>query len=164
MILAVYFEMILLVDLKSIENTHGECECDWEETIVFLVQLKFTCSVTLMFSSAILCADIVEIIFNAILWTDWEQKQFKYCYFCYYCCCCCFAVTPDVQITIYDSHSMMWFVYFWMCLTLDFRPLWIWIGFLFEINTNGAIIDWSITKRIINIESHLNVEHTENNV
>lgn len=64
--------------------------------------------------------------------------------------CCCFAVTPDVQITIYDSHSM-WFVYilnaphFGLWSTIYFGLVW----FLFELNTymwchNDRLIDWSI--------------------
>lgn len=85
---------------------HGECMIEWGEAIVFSSIIKIYVLVTLFFSSAFLCAEFVEIGFNNAIFVSWEQKPFSLSY----CCCWYFAVTPDVQITIYDSHSIR-FVY-----------------------------------------------------
>lgn len=61
--------------------------------------------------------------------------------------CCCFAVTPDVQITIYDSHSM-WFVYI---LNAPHFGLWstIYFGLVFVRTQYVYVVpQWSIDRLI----------------
>ena len=118
--------MILHVDLHD--------ECDWvEETMILSIKWnkikkeRIYVLVTLMFSSAFLCAN-----FNAINWVNWEQKQFN----------CYFAVTPDVHKLQFMILIRCDLYLFWVRRTLDFDLLSFRMGFC---SIRGAtLIDQSI--------------------